>query len=93
MRKNFNTSALWSAYNYAKNWARNNPDTEPEYVDRALGMIMAGKYDEKVDQYNTTKDRCHCPTRHVRVCKHQVMVMVTIKHDQIMEEEIWQEAA
>ena len=90
----FNLSALFSAYNYAKNWARKNPDTEPAYADRALGMIMSGKYDEKIEQYSTTKDRCFCPTRHVPVGKHRVMVMIRIKHDQLMiASGCWRKAA
>ena len=81
-----------SAYNYAKWYGKETGQFDDKRVDKALGILMSGKLQDKVDQYNTTIKTCECPDWQYRTihCKHRIAVMIDIKHDQIMEEEIYQ---
>ena len=93
--KNYNPSGLMSAYNYCKHWAKRTGLADTKRVDRALGYLMSGEAEEKWMEYSTTNTHCDCPDHQFRgtYCKHIISKMIDVKHDQIMEEEIWQKAA
>lgn len=89
----YNPSALMSAYNYAKAWARRTGLTTTDRVDRAFGYLMSGEAAEKWSEYGTDgKGRswtCLCPDRQYRgsLCKHILSAMIDRKHDDLLESE------
>lgn len=90
--KNHNQSALMSAYNYGKHWAKRTGLADTKRIDKALGYLMSGEAEKKWMEYATTTERCDCPDHQYRgvYCKHMLSKMIDIKHDQIMDEEIYQ---
>ena len=94
-KKNYNPSALMSAFNYGKHWARRTGIADTRRVDRALSYLMSGEAEEKWEEYATTTSRCDCPDHQFRgnFCKHIMSLMIEMKHDQIMNAEVWQRAA
>lgn len=86
--KNYNPSALMSAYNYAKHYGTRSGMFDSKRVDRALGYLMSGAAVEKWDQYETAIKYCRCPDSQIRgmICKHMISRMIDIKHDALMNE-------
>jgi hypothetical protein len=82
-----NLSALFTAYNQAKWYAKRTGEFDVGNVDRALGLLMAHRLDEKRGEYNFDFRHCDCPdaTIRKRVCKHQIALQIQAKHDRIME--------
>ena len=71
-------SKLMGKYNKAKAYARRTGLLEEKRVNRAWGLIMADKLDEKVEQYGTRLHWCGCPDSQMRdqTCKHQIGLMI-----------------
>lgn len=94
-KKNYNPSAIMSAYNYAKWYGKKSGQFDTKRVDRALGILKSGKLQEKAMEYRTTLKTCDCPDWQYRTihCKHRIAYMIDMKHDQIMQEEAWMRAA
>ncbi len=90
-QKNLNPSALMSAYNHGKSWAKRTGLADTKRVDRAFGYLMSGEASEKWSEYATTTTRCDCPDHQFRgsYCKHILSLLIATKHDQIMDEEIY----
>ncbi|KKM08256.1 hypothetical protein LCGC14_1725720 [marine sediment metagenome] len=87
-KAHYNPSALMSAYNYARHWAKRTGLTDTSRVDRAFGYLQTGEAMGKWREYNTTVRDCNCPDRRVRGnrCKHSLSKMIHIKHQQLMAE-------
>lgn len=85
----YNPSALMTAYNLGKNWARRTDLTTTDRVDRAFGYLMSGDASSKWMDYATTADSCDCPDSQYRgiICKHSIALMIAEKHDRIMKRE------
>jgi len=83
-----NQSALMSAYNYAKHWAKRTGLADTKRVDRALGYLMKENASLKWSEYATTIKSCDCPDHQFRgnYCKHILSKMIQVKHDQLMAE-------
>jgi hypothetical protein len=95
-KKNYNQSALMSAYNYGKSWARRTGIATTDRVDRAFGYLMSGNAEGKWEEYQTTTESCQCPDHQYRsvFCKHIMSFLINAKHDEIMiDEGYWMEAA
>lgn len=92
--KRYNLSALMSAYNYAKTWARRTGLTTEDRVDRALGYMMSGEAPEKWIEYRTHVRKhnrdwvCGCRDHYYRgsICKHILSKMIDIKYHALMDE-------
>lgn len=88
----YNMSALFSAYNYAKNWARRTGITTEGRVDSALSYLMSGMAQQKWMEYATSgSDRrwtCRCPDHEIRniYCKHILARMIEVKYRELMIE-------
>lgn len=85
----YDSSALMSAYNYAKAWTRATSASDDKRVDRAFGYLQGGSAAEKWEEYGTTAISCGCPDYRVRqlACKHLLSRMIHIKYLQLMGEE------
>ena len=81
---NLDESALFSAYNEAKKWARRSGLTDEGRVNRAFGIVRSGKLEEKIAEYATTKTACHCPDRRGLICKHRMAILIQLKANEII---------
>lgn len=57
----FNMSALFSAFNYGRAWARKSGLTDEGRVNRSLSYLMSGDAQEAWKKYSTTLKNCKCP--------------------------------
>jgi hypothetical protein len=66
-------SALMIEYNHCKRGL-----DSPKRSDRALALIMSGRMEEKIEQYNTTLTSCECPDMEYRggYCYHRRALMI-----------------
>jgi len=83
-----NLSALFTAYNQAKWYAKRTGEFDVGNVDRALGLLMAHRLDEARREYAFGFRHCDCPDAQIRkrTCKHSIALMVQKRHDEIVEE-------
>ena len=81
---NLDESALFSAYNAAKKWARKTGLTDEGRIDRALGIIRSGALEEKIAEYSTTKTNCYCLDKRGLICKHVMAVLIQLKANEII---------
>jgi len=63
---NYDSSALMSAYNYARAWTRAIGAPDDKRVNRAFGYLQAGNAAEKWEEYETTATTCACPDFRIR---------------------------
>ena len=91
--KNYNQSALMTAFNLARWWGRRTGLTTDKRTHKALSYLMKGDAEKKWEEYETTLNNCRCKDQTYRpqfVCNHRVAKMVDAKHDQIMWRDCWQ---
>ncbi len=90
-QNSYNPSALMSAYNFAKWHGKKSGQFDERRVNKALGILMSGELQEKLEKYGTTLKTCDCPDWQYRTihCKHRIGLMIKVKHDKIMDEEIY----
>ena len=86
-----NVSATMTVYNHARTWARRSGLTDEGRVNRALGILKkSGELERAVVKYGATVDECLCPSNEHSdlICKHRVAVMMYIRHQRILNDEL-----
>jgi hypothetical protein len=83
-------SELMSAYNFARSYARRNPEKlDPRRVDRAFGILQS----KEARPYTTTTRSCNCPDAtkarkngYTGPCKHRTAQMLLVKIEKLRAE-------
>ena len=73
-----NTGDLVSSYNKVRAFAKRTGIFDEGRVNRAWGILMSCKLNDKVEQYGSTMKTCDCPDSQIRMvyCKHSIGLVI-----------------
>lgn len=82
-------AAIFHAYNLARHAARSNKRIEMKRLNRALGLLLSGKWEEKVQEYHTEPGKCYCMDsyREGVWCKHRLALMLKYRAEHPLSRE------